>query len=217
MNSTRWRLLALAVLVVGAVVLQLTVGLPTPDEVRRALDSAGRWVVPVFIATYVAVCLLPAGPTAVLTVIGGALLGLPVGLAAVLVGATAGAALAFEVSRRLGRDAVAGLSSPRVRRLDEQVREHGLATVLVARLVPLVPFSTANYAFGLTSVSRRDHLLGTAVGIVPGAAVYTSVGAFGTDPGSLPFWLALAGLVLLSLVGLARSRRQRVSGEESGG
>lgn len=201
------KLVLLLALVAAAVIAQQTLGIPSQDEVRRSLDSLGPWVVPAYIATYVGVCLLPAGPTAVLTIAGGALLGFAVALPATLLGATAGATLAFIVSRSLGRDAVQRVSGDRVRALDERVRRHGLATVLVARLVPLVPFSTANYAFGLTGVQGREYVLGTAVGIVPGTAVYVAVGAYGAEPGSLPFVLAIGGLVLLAAIGWWRSRR----------
>ncbi|MBD8868252.1 TVP38/TMEM64 family protein [Nocardioides donggukensis] len=203
------RVTVLLALVVTAVLVQVLVGLPSQDEVRSTLDGLGAWAVPAFVAVYVLVCLLPAGPTAVVTIVGGALLGFAVGLPAVLTGAVLGATVAFSVSRLLGRDAVRRISGARVQALDEKVREHGFATVLVARLVPLVPFSTANFAFGLTSVTGRAYVTATAVGIVPGTVVYVSVGAFGSEPGSWPFLLAVAGLVLLSVVGAVRARRSR--------
>lgn len=194
-----------------AVVLQLVVGLPDRAELEEFLDGLGAWLVPAYIGLYVLVCLLPAGPTGVLTVVGGALLGFTTGLPTVLVGAVLGSAVAFAISRLLGRDAVHRVSGTRVRALDERVRRHGFATVLVARLVPLVPFSTANFAFGLTSVQPRAYLSATVIGILPGSAVYVAVGAYGTRPGSLPFLLAVAGLVLLGGIGFIRSRRARAA------
>ncbi len=47
------------------------------------------------------------------------------------------------------------------------------------------------------------------LGIVPGSAVYVAIGAFGTDPGSPPFLLAIAALVLLTVLGVWRQRRTR--------
>ncbi|GHJ59414.1 TVP38/TMEM64 family protein [Nocardioides sp. OK12] len=199
-------LLALVALAVG---LQLSVGLPSQAELRSTLDGLGAWAVPAFVAAYAAVSLLPAGPTAVMTVLGGLLLGFGTGLAAVLAAAVLGAVAAFFVSRLLGRDAVRSLTGQRFASLDDRVRDNGFATVLLARLIPLVPFSTANYAFGLTSVSTRSYAGATALGIVPGSAVYVAVGAFGTDPGSPPFLLAIAALVLLTVLGVWRQRRTR--------
>ena len=207
MSRSSWvKLGILVAIVVCAVVLQLVVGLPSQAELRDALDDLGFWGPAVFVAVYVGVNLLPAGPAAVVTIVGGALFGFPAGLALVLVGANLGSLAGFGVSRVLGRSAVEGVDNARVRRVDAQVREHGFATVLVARLIPLVPFSTSNYVFGLTSVRLRHYALATVLGILPGSAVYVAVGAFGSDPGSLPFLLAIAALVLLSLVGLLRKR-----------
>lgn len=205
-RATLVRAGVLVVLVVGAILAQVLVGLPSQEELRSTLDDLGAWGFLVFVAIYVGVCLLPTGPTAVVTIVGGALFGFWVGLLAVLLSADLGLVAAFVVSRVLGRGVVADSGSARVRAVDAQVREHGFATVLVARLVPLVPFSTANYVFGLTSVAWRDYLLASVIGIVPGTAVYVAVGAFGTEPGSLPFLLAIGALVLLSLVGLLRKR-----------
>jgi uncharacterized membrane protein YdjX (TVP38/TMEM64 family) len=202
-RSTYVKAGALVALVVAAVVLQLTVGLPSREELQSLLDGFGPWAVPAFVALYVAACLLPVGPSGLLTIVGGALLG----FGAVLVGAVLGSTVAFAISRSLGRAAVRGISSERVRALDDRVSEHGFGAVLLARLVPLVPFTTANYAFGLTSIPAAPYVLGTAVGILPGTAIYVAVGAYGADPGSPPFLLAIAGLVLLTVIGLLRSRR----------
>lgn len=208
-RSVVLKLAVLLALVAGAVVLQVVVGLPSIDEVRTTLDGFGRYAVPAYVGVYVLVCLLPAGPTGVLTVAGGVLFGFAVGFPAVLVGALIGSLVAFAIGRALGRDAVHRVSGERVRALDAKVRRHGFVTVLVARLVPLVPFSTANFAFGLTSVHLRAYLAATALGILPGSAVFVAVGAYGTDPGSLPFLLAVTGLLLLVAVGVVRGRRAR--------
>ncbi len=199
----------LLAIVVAAVAVQLAVGLPGQEELRSALDGFGPWAVPAYVLAYVAVALLPAGPAVVVTIVGGALLGFAVALPATLLGATLGATAAFGIARWLGRDAVSAVSGARVRALDARVREHGLATVLVARLVPLIPFTSANYAFGLTSVRVSSYLLGTVLGILPGTAVYVAVGAYGAEPGSWPFLLAVAALLLLTAVGWWRSRRAR--------
>lgn len=203
------RLGLIVALVLAGVVLQIEVGLPSQPELRSTLDRLGPWAVPAFVALYVAVCLLPAGPTALLTIAAGALFGLPTALGVVFVGAVLGSALAFEVGRWLGHDVARQVSGDRVRSLDDRVRDKGFATVLVARLVPLLPFTTLNYVFGITSVRRPSYLAGTALGILPGSALYAVVGAYGTTPGSWPFVVAVASLVLLTVVGVVRSRRAR--------
>ena len=206
----------LVALVVTAVVLQLVVGLPSRDELQSLLDGFGVVAIPAFIVLYVVASLLPVGPSGLLTIVGGALLGFAVALTAVLFAAVVAALTAFLISRTLGREAVQGISSARVRDLDVRVSAHGFGAVLLMRIVPLIPFTTANYAFGLTSIPLAPYALGTALGIIPGTAIYVAVGAYGAEPGSPPFLLAIGGLVVLTVIGLMRSRRQ--SGpEEDGG
>lgn len=141
------RLALLAVLITVAVVVQVRVGLPSQSDLRSLLAGVGPVAVPVFVALYVGVSLLPAAPTALVTIAGGAVLGLPVALPSVLLGAVLGASVSFLVARRLGGDAVRRVGSDRVRRLDDSVRAHGFASVLAARLVPLLPFSTLTRRF----------------------------------------------------------------------
>jgi uncharacterized membrane protein YdjX (TVP38/TMEM64 family) len=136
------------------------------------------------------------------------LFGLPLGLLVVLAGAVTGSAVGFGLARVLGRDAVRALDSQQLQRLDGLLRRRGLIAVIGIRLVPL-PFAAVSYACGLSALRLRDYLLGTAVGILPGATAYVTVGAFGATPGSVPFLLAVAGVAALTLVGAALVRRSR--------
>ena len=91
------------------------------------------------------------------------------------------------------------------------LRRRGLLAVIGIRLVPLLPFGTVNYASGLTAVRARDYVLGTAIGILPGATALVTIGAYGATPGSLPFVLAVAGLAVLAVGGLVAARRGRAA------
>lgn len=93
--------------------------------------------------------------------------------------------------------------------LDELLRRRGLLAVIGVRLVPLLPFAALNYACGLSAVRPRTYIVGTAIGILPVAAAYATIGAFGASPGSLPFLLALGGLAVLTVAGAIVIRRRR--------
>ena len=71
--------------------------------------------------------------------------------------------------------------------------------MLAVRILPLFPFTPLNYACGLVALRFRDYLLGTTIGIVPGALAYTAVGATGSDPKGIA--LGAAALVLLAVGG----------------
>lgn len=198
----------LVLLVVAGTALLLVTGVPSIEQVRAWTGAAG-WAAPIaFALLYAAFTLVPA-PATVLSITAGVLFGLPVGLAAAMSGAVLGATVAFGLSRGLGRSAVARIPSERLAWLDERLGRRGLGAVVGVRLVPVIPFPALNYACGLTGIGLRDYVLGTIVGIVPSAVAYTTIGAYGADPGSVPFLLAVGGVVALILGGVVVSRRRR--------
>lgn len=179
------------------------------DDVRSLVAAAG-WAGPIlYAALYAALTLTPA-PASVVSITAGVLFGLPVGLGVVMAGALTGATIAFGLARVLGRGAVERVEGERLRRLDALLHRRGLLAMIGVRLVPLLPFAALNYACGLSGVRPRDYVLGTAVGILPGATAYVTIGAFGADPGSLPFLLAVGGLAVLVVAGAVVARRRRV-------
>lgn len=204
------RVAVLVLAIIAFLVIETQVGMPNGVDVRGYFRGLGWTALPAFGVFYAAATLLPL-PKAVCTIAGGAVFGFWAGLAVVLVGAIVGSTGAFAGARWLGRGSIRGLDADRLRRLDAKIGEHGFMTVLVARLVPVVPFTTINYVFGLSAVTPRSYVGATAIGIVPGTAVYVAVGAYGFSPGSWPFAIAVTGVVVLSIIGVVRSRRARAA------
>lgn len=211
MQGRRWvKPAVLVVFVLAGVVAVLTVGVPPIGQIRDWVVAAG-WAAPLaFTLLYAALCIVPA-PASVLSIGAGVLFGLPVGLATVLVGAVAGAVGAFALSRGLGRSAVADVGGARLARLDALLRRRGLLAMISVRLVPVLPFAALNYACGLTAIRLRDYAAGTFLGILPGATAFVAIGAYGAQPGSVPFLVAVGGLVLLLGGGAIAARRSRAA------
>ena len=126
-------------------------------------------------------------------------------------GATIGATAAFEIADRLGRDRIRRLLGPRAAATDAWIGARGLRGVIALRLLPLVPFNALNYAFGLSSVSRRDDAIGTLVGIVPGSVAFVALGDSITDPGPPAFVLSLSAVAVLIAASTLAGRRQRAA------
>jgi len=204
----RWRLAAFVALITASVVVALALDLPTAAEIRQWVDSYGSLAPVVFVGLYALITLAPL-PKNVLSAAAGLMFGLVPGVMLVWIAAMLGALAAFGLGRRLGRDAVERLTPTRVQQVDELIARRGLLAVVVVRLVPIVPFSAINYTAGLTGIRFWHYAVGTAVGIVPGTVAYVALGTYGTTPGSWPFLLSAAALVLLSVGGVlvARSRR----------
>ena len=217
-STTRviWSAAPIAFLLVGVIVAGLFVPTPAISGIQDAVANAGSWAALVFVAGY-ALITLTAAPKLALSVAAGLIWGLPLGFALAYSGGLIGAALAFMVSRIVGRRAVERLTGARVSRVDALLRERGLLTVIGARLIPVIPFTAVNYAAGLTSVSIRSYALGTAIGVIPGTLAYVTVGAYGVTLG-WPFFVAMAVLGVLAIGGtVVVARRQRSGGRGDGG
>ncbi|MFD0688123.1 TVP38/TMEM64 family protein [Actinomadura fibrosa] len=180
------------------------------DDISDWVDSLGFWGPLVFALCY-ALAVSALVPGSILNASAGALFGVAVGTGAVLVGATAGAALSFGLARLLGRPAVARYAgSGRLARLDAYLSRRGFESVLVLRMVSIFPFGVVNYGAGVAGVRFAPYMAGTFLGIVPGTLVYTGLGKALREPGSPLVWIAPAGLVLLSAFSWWASRLIRV-------
>lgn len=131
-----------------------------------------------------AVLLLPAS---ILTLGAGFVWGPFVGLLIVLPSATAAATVAFLLGRTVARGWVQQkvADNPRFRAIDEAVGGGGFRLVLLLRLSPLFPFNLLNYTLGLTRVSLRDYVLGSAIGMAPGTFLYLYLGSLVTSASQL--------------------------------
>ena len=202
------RLVALLVLVGLAILIVVLVGIPDSTELRSHFAGLGATAPVLFVAVYALATLSPL-PKSVFTLTAGAVFGLVGGLLIVVFGACAGAVIAFYLARGLGRDGVQRLIGVRADRFNEQLARRGFLTILLTRLIPFVPFTVVNYAAGLTAIRVRVFLAATALGMLPSTTAYVALGAYGSRPGSWPFWAALGALALLTVLGVAVQERQR--------
>jgi uncharacterized membrane protein YdjX (TVP38/TMEM64 family)/Fe-S oxidoreductase len=136
------------------------------------------------------------------TIVGGILFGPLWGVIYAIVGSTAGACVAFLVSRYLAREWIESkLKSPRWRRLDKGVEKHGWKVVAFTRLIPLFPFNLLNYAFGLTKIGFRQYAVTTFFCMLPACIAFIVFSSSLLDlvRGKISLTFVI-GLVLLVLV-----------------
>lgn len=108
-----------------------------------------------------------------ITIVGGILFGPFWGVVYTITSATAGACLAFLISRYIARDWIEGkLRSPRWRQLDEGVQRHGWKIVAITRLIPLFPFNLLNYAFGITKIRFLHYAVATFFCMLPACIAF---------------------------------------------
>lgn len=159
----------------------------------------------------VAVVFAPPSGT-VLTLAGGFVFGAAVGGVAVVIGATIGATALFLIVRYSARDMVRKLDKGVLQKMADEFRRNEMSYMLFLRLIPLFPFWLVNIAPAFLGVRLRTFVAGTFIGIIPGVAVYSTVGAglggifdVGGEfsPAGVMTPKIIAGLVGLAILSLA--------------
>ncbi len=170
--------------------------------IETAIRDRGIWAPLAYIVLY-AVATVLFLPGSILVLAGGALFG-PVWVAAyTLLGATAGATLAFLAARYVASGWVATKAGGRMKQLIAGVEAEGWRFVAFVRLVPLFPFNLLNYALGLTRIRLLHYLLASAVCMAPGTIAYTYLGYAGREAFTGGADLVRKGLLALGLLALA--------------
>jgi uncharacterized membrane protein YdjX (TVP38/TMEM64 family) len=210
----RAALLPVAIVLLFALARRLGLG-PELDSARRWLQAQGPWGGLGFVALYTltAMAMLPGLP---LTLAAGALFGVVWGMVWVSLGATLGAAGAFLLARGLAGEALRRWLGGRAafQTLERWTREQGALCVVVNRLLPILPYSLINYAFGLTRVGFWTFLLWTWLAMLPGHLVWVTgsdalLGARRGEGGWTAWLLPAGALLLIAALLLLAWRRRR--------
>ncbi len=140
------------------------------------VDGLGYWGPVAFVLIYTVGVVLWL-PGSFLTLAAGVLFDLLPATLYVLVGSTAGSALAFLAARYVMRERIERrlASSPRLSALDRALEGQGLKIVLLLRLSPVFPFTPLNFLLGLTRVRFRDYLIASPA-MLPATMLYVYTG-----------------------------------------
>jgi uncharacterized membrane protein YdjX (TVP38/TMEM64 family) len=175
-----WRLGVLVLIIAGAILVGRMLGLGQYTHATRLQDAVEelrhlRWIMPGFVVAFAlgASIGLPATP---FYLTGGALFGPVLGALLNWGGATLGAVGSFLLSRTLGHGALAHVVRRRVPDLHNMVAEHGFATVMRLRLIPVFPYNALNFGAGLAGMKLLPYVIATAIGLVPAVVLYTFLG-----------------------------------------
>ncbi len=146
------------------------------SDFARLYADRPAFVIGGFFAVYVAVAALSLPGAAVLTLLGGAVFGLWVGLLVVSFASSVGATLAMLVSRYLLRDSVKSRFAKALADIDRGVEREGAFYLFTLRLVPLFPFFVINLLMGLTTMKARTFYWVSQIGMLAGTFVYVNAG-----------------------------------------
>jgi pyruvate/2-oxoglutarate dehydrogenase complex dihydrolipoamide dehydrogenase (E3) component/uncharacterized membrane protein YdjX (TVP38/TMEM64 family) len=129
-----------------------------------------------YFAAYVALTALSFPGAAIMTLAGGAIFGLGLGLLIVSFASTIGATLAFLTSRYLLRDWVQGKFGARLAAINAGMERDGAFYLFSLRLVPVFPFFVVNLLMGLTPIRTLTYFWVSQIGMLLGTAVYVNAG-----------------------------------------
>ena len=163
------------------------------ESVKEYIRSFGVWAVAISFMMMILQSIAAPIPAFFITFANAAIWGWWRGAILSWSSAMAGAAICFGISRLYGRR-VAEKFASKMALDDVEVffEKYGKNTILVARLLPFVPFDPISYAAGLTPMKFGGFFLATGLGQLPATIVYSYASAKSSDPSTF-----VRGLLLL--------------------
>ena len=180
------RLLPVAILLVG-LVLFLLLGLEryfSFEMLSRHHAELTSWVAShvalaalIYVVAYALVVAFSLPIAVIVTPVGGFLFGVWLGATLSVIGATLGSLAVFLAARSAFHDLFHARAGATLARLEDGFRRDSFSYLLFLRLVPVFPFWLVNIVPALLGMKLGRYALATMIGIIPGAIVYSSVGA----------------------------------------
>ncbi len=164
-------------------------------ELEQAYQEQPFLIIGIYSLTYIVMAALSLPGAAVMSLAGGAMFGLWVGVPIVLISATIGATLAFWVARYVLRDTVQQRFGDRLETINNGLERDGAFYLFSLRLVPVFPFFLINLLMGLTKIRSCTFFWASLIGMFAGSAVYVNAGT------QLASITSLSGILSPALIG----------------
>lgn len=186
-----------------------------PDTVKQFVADLGLFGPIAIIALMTIAVVFSPLPSAPIAMVSGAIFGHLIGAIYVIIGAEAGALIAFFIARAVGRDYLVRWFGSSINTGLLGSQNALMFAIFASRLMPFVSFDLMSYAAGLSALKLWRFAIATFAGIIPASLFLTHFGgAMATGSGSEALWssLALGAVTGLPLIYVAvRSRRKKPS------
>jgi len=136
-------------------------------------------------------------PRLIISALGGMIFGFFWGTVLSMAATIGGSLVVFALTRHLGRPLFNQNVGVRLKAIKDHIGANGLLAVIIMRQLPLACL-LVNILIGLTSISVREFLLGSLIGHLPEALIFSLYGS--SLRGSFIFRIVLASLLLIMLV-----------------
>ncbi len=192
-----------------------------PQTLATSVTTAlhGPWG-PAFLAAGYILGSLIAVPVTLLILVTALVYGPALGSLYALAGSLLAATATYELGYYLGRPGVERLSGGSIHRLSERLARRGILTIVAVRIIPVAPFTVVNLFAGASHIGRRDYLIGTLIGMIPGVAAMSvfaeGIMALVRDADFKQFLVAAIALVfIIGLTLLARHLFAQLNGRQA--
>ncbi len=147
------------------------------ERFRSWVDENAFSAALAYFALYVLVAALSLPGAAAITLLGGAVFGLWLGVLLVSFASSVGATLAFLLSRTLFADTVNKKFGSYLTKINEGIKREGAFYLFTLRLIPAIPFFVINLVFGLSKMKTWTFYWVSQVGMFVGTIIYVNAGA----------------------------------------
>ena len=130
----------------------------------------------IFGLVYISIVVLSLPFASFMTLAAGFLFGLYYGVLVVVVAATIGATLIFLIAKGSFGQFLRQRAKGLYKIIEKEMNDNAVSYLLFLRLVPLFPFFLVNIVPALFTIKTRTYIWTTAIGILPGSAVYVNIG-----------------------------------------
>ncbi|HVT35445.1 MAG TPA: VTT domain-containing protein [Nevskiaceae bacterium] len=162
-------------------------------------DLQSQWWTPLLVMLVYVVANAMLFPNTILNVATILGLGTAMGVPCALLGSLAASVVFYAFGLRYGKEQLRKLESIKLERLARVLRDGGIVSVAMVRLVPVAPHTVVNIAAGAMHVRFWPFVIGTTLGLLPGNLL---VGAFGAQLRAVLRHPTPFELVLLSSIAL---------------
>lgn len=168
-------------------------------ELRSYLTGFGIWAPVVSSILMVLQMIIAPIPGQLITFTNGLLFGSFWGTVLSWTSAMIGATICFGIASAFGRPVVEKIiGKTSLDYVDKFFERYGTKTVLIARLIPFVPFDPVSYGAGLTRMGFRSFFIATAIGQLPATILYSWLGDKATGAIKAVFWVFI-GVVAIAV------------------
>jgi len=147
------------------------------EGLRQLILSYGLWAPVCSIMLMTLQSLVPFVPGLAITITNAWIFGWQYGAVYSWIGALLGASLDFGIARWYGRPVVEKfIDSKCLKIMNIFLQKHGILSVFITRLTPIIPFKVVSYGVGLSTLSFCQFVIATAIGQAPAILLYSVIG-----------------------------------------